>query len=83
MDAVFIAQIVAQVLAILQANGHGTAGRRVLVIFSGASCGQQVGLAAIRQLVDGGHQATVVFTPAGNALVGEARVLAGRSSALR
>jgi hypothetical protein len=74
VDAVLIAQIVAQVMAILQANGHAPAGRRVLEIFSGASCGHQVGLAAIRQLVDGGHQVTVVFTPAGRAMVGEACV---------
>ena len=74
MDTVLIAQIVAQVLAILNANGHGPAGRRVLVIFSGASCGQQVGLAAIRHLADGGHHVTVVFTPAGNNMIGEDRV---------
>lgn len=76
MDTVLIARIVAQVMAILQANGHGPSGRKVLEIFSGASSGQQVGLTAIRQLVDGGHHVTVVFTPAGQTMVGEERVRA-------
>jgi hypothetical protein len=74
VDESLIARIVTQVLALLAGNGAKPAGRRVLTVFGGASAGQQAGLSAITQLTGRGHQVTVAFSPAGNAMVGEERV---------
>ncbi|OGO40027.1 MAG: hypothetical protein A2Z04_07940 [Chloroflexi bacterium RBG_16_57_9] len=76
MDEVLIARIVARVIALLNGQPPGTPPRRILVLFSGATCGVQVGLEAIDRLARAGHSVTVVLSPAAAMLTGEERVRA-------
>lgn len=76
MDEDLVARIVARVVALLDGQQSGLPARRVLVLFSGATCGIQAGLEAIGRMGRAGHHVTVVLSPAAGALTGEDRVRA-------
>jgi len=77
VDEALIAQIVARVLAVLlNSERVGPPPRRVLVLFSGATCGIEAGLEVIGRLARDGHHVNVVLSPAAANLTGEERVRA-------
>ena len=81
MDEVLIARIVARVLALLNGHQNGQPpAQPVLMLFSGASTGQQAGLEALQMLAGAGHDVTVgISFAAGNLLAQERLHQAGAS----
>lgn len=72
MDEALIVRIITEVLAALKLQQPTR--RNVLVLFSGASSGVQVGLEAVEKLARAGHKVTVVLSPSASQITGEERI---------
>ena len=70
MDEAQIAQIVMQVMALMNSRPPALNCKKVLVIFSGASSGQVEGVEVIKRLAAQGHRVSAVLSAGGSYLVG-------------